>query len=75
MWKKCALSFGICALYAITDELHQGAVPGRSPQVTDVLLDSLGSTVGIAVALWLLHSLTCKLIQRKNNEIYKETMQ
>ena len=34
-------------LYAITDEIHQGFVPGRSPLVTDVAIDSFGGLVGI----------------------------
>lgn len=40
----------LCATgYAATDELHQLFVPGRSGQVSDVLLDSFGAAVGIAV--------------------------
>lgn len=34
------------ALYAMTDELHQSFVPGRGPQITDVLLDTSGATLG-----------------------------
>lgn len=36
-----ALSF----LYAITDELHQSLVPGRSCSVRDVLIDTIGILV------------------------------
>lgn len=39
-------------LYAITDELHQTFVPGRSCQLTDVVIDSLGCLGGcIVIAL------------------------
>ena len=36
-----------CITYAISDEVHQMFVNGRSPQVFDVFVDSLGSSVGI----------------------------
>ena len=36
-------------LYAITDELHQAFVPGRSCQMTDVAIDSLGCLFGCTV--------------------------
>ena len=34
-------------LYAMSDEIHQAFVPGRSPLVMDVVIDSLGGIVGI----------------------------
>ena len=36
----------LSAVYAVTDEIHQYFVPGRSCQITDVLLDSCGAAVG-----------------------------
>ena len=36
----------IGAIYAISDEFHQSFVSGRSGQVSDVFLDTLGVTVG-----------------------------
>ena len=36
----------IGAIYAISDEFHQSFIPGRSGQVSDVFLDTLGVTVG-----------------------------
>lgn len=41
----------ICILYASSDEIHQVFVPGRSAQVMDVILDSVGASVGILVYL------------------------
>lgn len=38
-------------LYAATDEFHQLFVPGRSGQILDVLIDSLGVCVGCMLAL------------------------
>jgi VanZ family protein len=43
-------AFVLCALYAIIDEIHQALVPGRTPQVLDVLIDSVGALGGII--LW-----------------------
>lgn len=36
----------ICFLYACSDEIHQLFVPGRSGEVRDVLIDTLGSILG-----------------------------
>ena len=41
-------------LYAITDELHQSFVPGRSCQMTDVAIDSLGCLFGCTVIALLM---------------------
>ncbi len=38
--------FAIGALYAVSDEIHQMFVPGRSCQVTDMLIDSCGVLAG-----------------------------
>ena len=40
-------------LYAITDELHQHFVPGRSCQIIDVFIDTAGALTGGLVALLL----------------------
>jgi VanZ family protein len=37
----------ICMLYSISDELHQLFISGRSCQIRDVLIDTLGSITGI----------------------------
>lgn len=43
----CAWVF--CALYACTDEVHQYFVPGRSAQLSDVMIDSCGAVFGVAI--------------------------
>lgn len=45
--KRTYMALIICILYAISDEVHQIFVPGRSCQMYDILIDSLGSLVGI----------------------------
>lgn len=48
-FKLFLLAIIICMIYASTDEIHQIFVSGRGPQVTDVLIDSFGSLMGISV--------------------------
>ncbi|MBQ8002009.1 MAG: VanZ family protein [Clostridia bacterium] len=40
----------VCALYAVTDELHQLFIPGRSGEVRDVAIDTLGALAGVVLA-------------------------
>ena len=51
---KAAAAWIICALYACSDELHQMMVMGRSAQLSDVALDSLGALCGILFCLWII---------------------
>lgn len=44
--KLVLLSLLICFLYACSDEIHQLFVPGRSGEVRDVLIDTLGACLG-----------------------------
>ena len=37
------LAFAVCVLYALVDEGHQVFVPGRTPTLYDVALDSTGA--------------------------------
>ena len=45
--KKAYLSVIICVLYAISDEIHQLFVVGRSCKILDMVIDSMGSISGI----------------------------
>lgn len=54
------VSQAVSSLYAVSDELHQYFVPGRSCQLSDMLLDSCGAAVGIGMLLLLIW-----LIRRK----------
>ena len=44
---RATLAF--CALYAVSDEWHQGFVPGRGPSALDVSLDALSAWLACAV--------------------------
>lgn len=43
------LTLIVCALYAITDEVHQVFVPGRVGAIADVGIDSIGSFIAAAL--------------------------
>ena len=46
-YKVLLLGIFISFLYSCSDEIHQMLVPGRSGQVSDVLLDTIGASIGI----------------------------
>jgi VanZ family protein len=52
-WRIARLSILIVALYAATDEFHQLFVPTRDAALHDVLIDTIGGSVGILL-LWSL---------------------
>lgn len=41
-------TFVVCAIFAVSDELHQTLVPGRTPTVLDIFIDMSGSVIGYA---------------------------
>lgn len=45
------IAFAVAVLYAVSDEIHQLFVAGRSGQVSDVFLDSAGALCGICIVL------------------------
>lgn len=47
---KVLASIGFVGLYAMSDEIHQVYVPGRSGELRDVLLDSAAGAVGVILA-------------------------
>ncbi len=59
---RCAASFGITALYAVTDEIHQLFVEGRTCLVSDMLLDSFGALVTV----YLLNLIVSRVLRGKN---------
>lgn len=49
--KKVIITWLLGTTYAITDEIHQLFVPGRSGEIRDVCIDSLGVITGILMIL------------------------
>ena len=58
----------IGVIYASTDEIHQAFIPGRGPQVTDVILDSMGVLTGIFIS-FLFIEIIRKITKKKYNNI------
>lgn len=48
-FKLFQFGFMLSALTGIIDETHQMFVPGRGPQVKDVMIDSAGAFVGVLI--------------------------
>ena len=53
-WYIYLMTVGWCLVYAISDEIHQGFVKGRSPRLIDIVVDVFGGFVAavILVAIW-----------------------
>lgn len=51
-WDEYGLALTIVFAYAASDEFHQVFVPGRTGQVSDVMVDVGGGTIGLTV-WWL----------------------
>ena len=48
LWRALLLA----ALYAATDEFHQGFVPGRNARLFDWSVDVLGASLGLLAIAW-----------------------
>ena len=48
---RCLVALIFCTFYAITDEIHQYFIPGRSCELRDVCIDSLGALTGILLVI------------------------
>jgi len=51
--KTVLIPWFISIFYAMTDEIHQLFVAGRSGKPTDVLIDSVGALFGVSMALFV----------------------
>ena len=47
--KLIIISITICLLYATSDEIHQLFIQGRSGEIRDVFIDTIGSTIGVLI--------------------------
>ncbi len=46
------MALALAVLYGVSDEWHQSFVPGRTPDVFDVLVDALGAACGLIAIGW-----------------------
>ena len=44
---RAVLAFTLAVLYGLTDEWHQSYVPGRVPDILDILTDAIGAATGL----------------------------
>ena len=51
-------SWSIPVLYAISDEVHQSFVPGRSCELRDMCIDACGALIGVLLSLAFQHKHT-----------------
>ncbi len=51
--KKIFICLFLVLLYAISDEVHQYFVDNRAGRVVDVLIDGLGSIIGLGLIIFL----------------------
>ena len=63
------ISAVIATAFAATDEFHQYFIPGRSAEVMDVCIDTLGASIGLAILFF-----TLKVV-RKHCQKSKLTLQ
>ena len=53
------ISIAFCALYAVTDEIHQYFVPDRACRFSDVCIDTAGGACGMAMYAFLRFAAKC----------------
>ena len=51
-WRAAVVAAAIAVGYAVTDEVHQMFVPGRSAELNDLLADAMGVVAGASL-VWL----------------------
>lgn len=49
LYKNALIAIIFCIFYATTDEIHQYFIPGRSCELRDVCIDTVGSLTGIVI--------------------------
>lgn len=67
---RLSYSLIIGVIYASSDEIHQCFTPGRGPQVTDIIIDSMGVLLGILLVMLILkiyEKITIKNKKQQNN--------
>lgn len=66
--RQMPFAIGIASIYAITDEIHQIFVDGRSCQFTDWLIDTSGAITG-ALAFLVIYLIIDKIISKRGQKI------
>lgn len=53
--KRALLAIALCCAYAVTDEIHQIFIDGRSCKVTDILIDTFGAALCAVIYLMIVY--------------------
>ncbi|MBN1192448.1 MAG: VanZ family protein [Coriobacteriia bacterium] len=48
-WHAAMIAVLLASLYGLTDEFHQSFVPGRMPDVTDWIVDTVGALAAVSI--------------------------
>lgn len=59
-YKSIFIAISLAFLYASTDEFHQLFVPGRSGEVKDILIDTIGASTGCFI-FYIIHNIRRKI--------------
>jgi VanZ family protein len=62
-YRGILLALLICILYAVSDEVHQIFVPGRSGEIRDVVIDCSGAGMGV-----LAYSAVSRIVKRMHSK-------
>jgi len=66
-----AIALALCAIFAVTDEIHQSFVPGRNAAWYDVVIDSGGAWAGLL--LWSRWTLLQRLtVHKPSGGVYEK---
>jgi len=68
---KVALSLTICLGYSVSDEYHQTFISGRSGELRDVGIDSIGIVSGVTLT-FLIHLIYKRIKNRKRTKMKKQ---
>jgi len=49
IWLAFGVAWGVCALFAASDEFHQSFVPSRTASAHDVMIDICGALIGLLI--------------------------
>jgi VanZ family protein len=47
--RRLAVAFLFAVVYGVSDEFHQSFVPGRDPDLFDLMIDAIGAATGLVV--------------------------
>ena len=54
-WRAAALTLVVAAIYASLDEFHQSFIPSRTGSPWDVMIDTCGAVIGLAICAAFRH--------------------